>query len=451
MDFIGRPLTGQMLVNSHYQCIEECSQVKAAIAYGSRNNMGLLKDCQVKGKPLEFYGRYDGSCAVDPEILRWFLDCKSPNIAYRVVPKWLHAKVIWWVSQGAYVGSANLTDRAWNNNYEAGMFLTDAELEHFGLVEQLTAFFDGLRANSQPLDEEKYRAQLALSKQRNALEASLRKVEEEFDRTDPLVHGTGNPIAPKTAKTEAKRYKDFASEWNETLQFMRDIADRVSLPENRPLWITDDVPKGVQADQFLHAYYYQEVRATNEKDAYGAFFERNRRNPELALRNALAWWRESNFHHDHERRTIFEWAPVIRKNFAKDRILKLTEDEWVQAAIRVHAMGDHAAKMSNTLLGLAEGLGADAKKDAFARWLWKQRTKAGRSPLEVLDHVVWGKGDLTERLWQGCHDPGWKLPHVKTSTLGEIVGWANPTVYPPRNMRTSKGLRALGYDVDVNI
>ena len=36
-------------------------------------------------------------------------------------------------------------------------------------------------------------------------------------------------------------------------------------------------------------------------------------------------------------------------------------------------------------------------------------------------------------------------------TLGEIVGWANPDLFPPRNMRTSKSLRALGYDVKVSI
>ena len=71
--------------------------------------------------------------------------------------------------------------------------------------------------------------------------------------------------------------------------------------------------------------------------------------------------------------------------------------------------------------------------------------------MEVIDYVVWGSGDLTRRLWDGCHEPVWKMPHIKTSILGEIIGWANPERFPPRNMRTSKGLRALGYRVDVNI
>ncbi len=35
--------------------------------------------------------------------------------------------------------------------------------------------------------------------------------------------------------------------------------------------------------------------------------------------------------------------------------------------------------------------------------------------------------------------------------LGEIVVWARPDEFPPRNMQTSKGLRALGYNVRIGV
>ncbi|MGS6289529.1 hypothetical protein ACVGWF_24630, partial [Enterobacter asburiae] len=38
------------------------------------------------------------------------------------------------------------------------------------------------------------------------------------------------------------------------------------------------------------------------------------------------------------------------------------------------------------------------------------------------------------------------IPHIGLSSLGEIVGWARPHEFPPRKMRTSKGLRALRYN-----
>jgi len=48
---------------------------------------------------------------------------------------------------------------------------------------------------------------------------------------------------------------------------------------------------------------------------------------------------------------------------------------------------------------------------------------------------------------QSVHAPQWRLRWVQFSTWGEVVGWARPDEYPPRNDRTLKGLRALGYPV----
>jgi hypothetical protein len=411
MDFVGRPLAGTLLRNAHINSINDCSSVIAAIAYASSDSLGWLKECNMKDKPIEFFGRYDGSCAVDPAILKWFLDCKSPNVNYRIVPKWLHAKVIWWVDQGAYIGSANLTQRAWNNNYEAGMFLSDAELEHYGLVGQLNAFFDGLRQNSQPLRDDHYIAQRDLDRERAAMMAEFRRLQKKFDDNDPTVRATDNPIAAKPTRSVDTRYLAFASEWNATLQDMLNIADRVSLPENRPLWVPDTIPKGVQADQFLHAFYYQVVRADHlEKDSYERFFEKNQKNPEAALVDALKWWRKSDFDFSQELQTMTVWAPAIERAFSKQRVLSLTEQEWVDTISKVHAFGEHAAHITNKMLGLPpEQQSRDAHTIALAHWLWNFRTEGGKTPLEVINYVVWGPGDTIQRIWNACHDPEWQL------------------------------------------
>ena len=39
----------------------------------------------------------------------------------------------------------------------------------------------------------------------------------------------------------------------------------------------------------------------------------------------------------------------------------------------------------------------------------------------------------------------------RLAALGEIVVWARPDEFPPRNMQTSKGLRALGYNVRIGV
>ncbi|WP_254773378.1 hypothetical protein [Nitrosospira sp. Nsp13] len=71
--------------------------------------------------------------------------------------------------------------------------------------------------------------------------------------------------------------------------------------------------------------------------------------------------------------------------------------------------------------------------------------------LDLLDYVVWGSGSVAQRLWNAIRDKQWAINHIGLSSLGEIIGWARPDEFPPRNMRTSKGLRALGRDVRIGI
>ena len=129
MRFIAGPLNRQLLQNLLAEIIEPCTRVRAAVAYANRDNLQLFEACARHLKPLEFFGRYDYTVAVDPAVLKWFLDI-------------LHAKVIWWVDAGAYIGSANLSDRAWISNIEAGTFLSHDELVETGMERELLHFFE---------------------------------------------------------------------------------------------------------------------------------------------------------------------------------------------------------------------------------------------------------------------------------------------------------------------
>ncbi|WP_416204089.1 phospholipase D-like domain-containing protein [Xanthomonas euvesicatoria] len=452
MEFVGKPITGEMIYNKHAAAIADCSEVKVAIAYATKpsGEILLFDDCLTKGKKLTFYGRVDGSCPIDLRILDWFLRRASPNLVCHLVPHWLHAKVIWWVGQGAYIGSANLTDRAWFKNFEAGVYIKHEELEHFGMVLQLEAFFDGLAQKSFPLDREEYERQIKQEKRREDLVGKLNKIESEFEDDHWKLKDRTPPIAPTpNRKAREAKIAAFQAEWSRTLTLIRNVGARVALDENRPSWISSDVPQGVQGDQFLHAYYYQVVRPHTEKDAYEREFRKNRLDPEVALQSGLAWWKAGEYEHEHEESTIYTSAPLLHELLARGRITTLTEGEWVDALTRVYAFGDHAMKISNPYLRLGTDPGSQAKSEALARILWKHQSGNGMTAPEVLDFVIWGNGDVAERIWLASHDPAYKLAHIGTSILGEVVGWARPTDYPPRNSRTSKALRALGNDVDV--
>ena len=69
----------------------------------------------------------------------------------------------------------------------------------------------------------------------------------------------------------------------------------------------------------------------------------------------------------------------------------------------------------------------------------------------LLNYVVWGEGVVSARLRKATRSHDGAIPPVSLSSRGEIVVWARPDEFPPRNMQTSKGLRALGYNVRIGV
>ena len=453
MEFVGNPLTGSMLVNVSNTALDDCTEVRVAIPYVEHgvNEILLFDSCKRSGKKLSFYGRNDASTPISTKVLKWFLDSRSPNLSCRLVAHWLHAKVIWWVDSGVYIGSANLTDRAWFKNYEAGLFLTHAEIEQTGLAPELEAFFNALDDKSRDLSDEDLKFHLELEKKREKLMAQLRQLEAEAESNHPELKNKNSAISVDVRKTEERHNAKFRSEWNETLQKIRTIARRVALPENRPHWINADVPDGVQADQFLHAYYYKYVNPRTEKNAYLREYEKHKRDPEAALAFALSWWKKADYDYEHEKATIEGNSKRLRELVAKGRILTLSQNEWIEALSSVYAFGDHAIKNNNSDLGLGVDPGSQVKILRMAELLYAQRTISNKmSAKEVLDYVIWGPGDVADRIWKAdSTDKDFKVRHLGKNFYGEIVGWGRPDDFPPRNSRSSKALRCLGLDVKV--
>ena len=117
---------------------------------------------------------------------------------------------------------------------------------------------------------------------------------------------------------------------------------------------------------------------------------------------------------------------------------------------------DYARRVSNRAVGLPEkrnGYTREVKVAALSKRIWNDQASAGALVKELLHYILYGgtEQQLPERLWQGVADPKWKLAGLGISALGEIVGWALPDRFPPRNGRTSKALRSLGFDVTVHV
>jgi len=425
-------------------------RVDAAVAYAT--NQDLLFDwCWNNRIPLRFWGRFDAEVPVAIPILSTFLARRSGRYTCKLVRNF-HPKVIWWHGYGAYIGSANLTSKAWYNNIEAGIFLTEDELASGGHDFEILDMFAEIERHAAPLTQELFDL---LSARNKAI--TQRDLHDKYarDRINDTVHVPHWEGLARTTEKSAKdlRRQAFLNEWSSTLQIIRDVSSKISQDGNRPVWVGKDAPIGAQADQFLHAHYYNSVMQGVRAD-YEGHYEQNKGNPDKAISDAISKWRRLPSSSD-ENTMLNVTAPELRDAFSETKILKLTEKEFVAAISNVHAAREYARRAANNSVGLKAGrpYSRNEKVVALARFMFRGPSRAAPDPRETLHHVMYGgrAEEVPQRLWDSLNDKKRKVELLGISTLGEIVGWAMPDLYPPRNGRTSKALRSLGYDVRVHV
>jgi hypothetical protein len=449
VEFLG-PLQRFRLDRINDVAVPVCSAVDAAVAY-IHDDRTLIAKCFDLKKPLHLRGRYDWGGPIGMAILEKFLRCTSPDYRLTLVPDIFHPKVIWWRGYGAYIGSANLTNKAWFANIEAGVFLDEEELVDQGIGEELERFFDYIDGVAHPLSQGIV-DQLKQSGTDPELLRREREAKRRFEESRLIPRLQGLDSVQKVAAS-VKREGKFLAEWNSTLKILTDIGTQ--LKQHRPRWVPEDTPTGVHADQFLHGYYYQTVRgASANEHPYEEFHETNRNRVGAALGTAMEWWANLETAPGLEDRMITEWAVELRGYLAEERLKNLNPGEFTELCRRVHAFRNHAARVSHTAMDLPHKLPrmeVDERIEVVAEWLFRQRSLKRETPLDAIRRVLYGgpPDQVPRRIFEAGYDPMRKIPHMGLSLFGEIAGWAMPNRFPPRNGRTSKALRALGFDVKV--
>lgn len=452
MEFITLIPNRSRLREINEEALETASHVDAAVAYVESDRHPLLTGCwSAEPKiPLRLWARYDSSVPVAPPVMRWFLDRRSSDFTLRLVPDYFHAKVIWWHGFGAYIGSANLTPRAWDNNREAGIFYLEHELETSGMAEELNLFFQSLSPISYPIREEIYQEALLFSDHRS----HLAKEQEEHDNSFNRERLIPKPLTVHSANRKPSRdlrRERFLKEWHDALEDLRLIAERVSSNNYRPRWVPPGVPASLQADRFLHSYYKAFVRPSGSS-RHRELHEENKNRREAALAAALEWWH--NQKEDSDTVSVFQdAAPIVTELLQDNRILKWVPEDMAELAINTHAMHDHGARVTSSKMGLrVEPTTRVARVREFGKWLHGQKsTNRKRTAAQTIHYLLYGgiPQDLTNRIAELYLERPNHVPHLSISTLGELAGWGLPNLFPLRNNRTNKSLFALGAPVTV--
>ena len=239
------------------------------------------------------------------------------------------------------------------------------------------------------------------------------------------------------------------------MQILRDIGAAVSLDVNRPDWVSATSSPGAQADQFLHAHYYHRTFDGRKAD-YERHYVQNHANPMKARNEAIAWWQGLASAPTNEDVAINTTAQRLQELLSENALKEMTLPQFREVAGDVHAMIEFSRRVRNSIVGLqSSGIAytIPQKLDALTAHIWSSKAENGSSVTGVITNILYGGPDdlLPERLWAAVTDPKWKLECMGISAYGELVGWAMPDKFPPRNGRTSKALRSLGYDVQVHV
>lgn len=445
MELVANGLNSNFLRNYLPSDDEEIDSVIASIAYGTEHDP-FLDEVVSAGWRLDIWMRYDHTIPVSVSLLEWMLKNQAKSVFCRLIPDVLHSKVIWWKGYGAYLGSANLTDRAWNSNIEAGLFINQEELLSNRLDIQLDNYFDRLRLLDKSIQltrevvDHVADMQRKLNVQKFELDASGRRLRSfaVFEGVDFIDDSKANDRAREA----------FLAEWNETITTMRTIGEEIV--EYRPSWVSPDIPVLWQADQFLHAYYYNVVRQ-GHRYPFEQMHNENHADPWGATKAAMNWWKDLPGPPSGELVTFDQLAPYIRDHLAHDQIDNVTVAQFAEIARATHATKDHISKISLSTFGIQDitSMSLDDRIREYAKWLFPIKNKKGQNVVGLIKWVLYGGNidEITERLYWAARGEDYSIPHYGLNSLAELVGWALPDKVPPRNGRTSKALRALGFDV----
>lgn len=457
MKLVMGAMNGVWLLDLMNAAKEKCSKVTATVAYATSNNP-FFENCLSNKIYLDFIGLLDEDSAVAISVLQKLIDAGPLAANPRLIKGNFHSKIIWWHGYGAYIGSANLTDKAWFSNVECGVFYEESEIIGTQIQQDLELQFDYLRVNSSPVTRELIKSLSSLRTFETDADKARQKLQAKFDDiTKGIPAHIGLAAYGPSTKTTA--FTRFTTEWNETLELLRGLAIEFKKINKRPVWVDQNADPTVHFDQFLHAYYYVRVRDENQDEEtvksvelVNKSYETNRKNPVKALQDEAEWWsslKESPYGEDV---FIRETAPNTREMFSKERLASWTLDDFKNVFFNVHAFRMHARQVQNKFFGLPAGHKETVKdrSDRLATWLWEQPRESGQAHIkDLLMFLIWGStpANMSERLWLAITDTKWHYERLGPSSLGEAVGWARSTDFPPRNNRTNKALKALGHDV----
>ncbi len=395
---------------------------------------------------------------VDPGANPWLTIAK--RLVERSPPSWrlyltrrfFHANVLWFRGVGCSIGSAPLTDDGRTRSFECSVWFDQADMEEAGLPDQLENMLLALRDRSAPATSEDLKKLEQLRRFRTEKVLPVLKLLD--DQTDQLLRhlpGQDSPLLVTGAQEEGGvGRRAFLQKWNNTLTILRKLAT-MSTEVTWPAWVDPEVPTSIVSDQATEHYFHSVVRSSGASaEVIKTLNQRNSKDPDGAARKVFQDWAALP-RNDRVLPWLNEHPRSLRELLRPESLDQLDQERLTNIIFRTHSARDHGRQMANTVLGVPPGTHTTVseRSEMFAAYLLRQQSTQGKTVGDLLRYVLWGDReciDAAERIWNAAHSPKWRLPHLGVNILGEMIGYARPNEFPPRNDRVARTLVALGYD-----
>lgn len=347
-----------------------------------------------------------------------------PNLQLRVyTARTFHPKLYIFGDEVALVGSANLTHAAIWSNQEV-VVRVDSEDDRFAeLAVVFDDYWDGAEVPT-PAQLKLYKElYLNFAKHEDAADALARDVAEKLGNTAPANINRG----------EKKRGKQslFLSHFRKAYQegvAAFDVVRKVYKASGYRKADEADIPLRLEIDSFIS--FVREKVATGESWESAPLRTPAEQGP--LIRELIERWKATSWPH-FEDKIVGENYPRLKRVFASRESIMATDDgELFDGLATLHSFHDRFRFFDG---------GLPSWKKVFPTYNDPKRTR------ETLAYLVFGGGDIVERMANVIFDPRYKLEEFGKANVQELVGWCNREELPIINSRTTKVLRFFGSKV----
>lgn len=349
---------------------------------------------------------------------------RNPSVETRFfTDRSFHPKLYIFGDQEALVGSANLTKAAILTNQEVVVSIPGSD-ERFV---ELAALFSEYWQEASVLTDE------FLKKYKKHYSHYSKIGDEIFSLDDSVNRDIGNVIfhninwgKPKVSK-ENVFLENYRKTYQESVSAFKKIRAIYESSQRRKV-NESQIPLRLEIDSFLS--FVRDTFAVG-----GAWLETPigwGENQKALAEKCLNAWFDNSWPHLEETIVNVNYPRLMRVFSSSNSVMVSSDDELFEALLAVHSFHDRLRFFPGGLKKLRETfLG----------------TNDGKQIRESLSYLVFGEGDIMERMANLIFQPKYKLNEFGQANVQELIGWCNKEEFPVINGRTTKVLRYFGFDV----